>query len=450
MFNNNSTEKTSGSYTFSSIDFMSPNYPNVNLESQHLNKSSFCNPNMKDVVNDNDIKTFNNDNSILYSSVNFPTATRNRDKDMDPITYTSPQYPNKNFEKGGLSKNIFCEPDLNLINNSDYKDYLKKDNSLGIPFITQNNYCKPEFLHENIKNKSIDILTEFSIVIDSADRDIVKYPNPFQYRVIFNPVSQTTDAYVYRTFKNVKYIKLETAVLPRRYYFTRTDITSSLSHSDKALLKSSTNNASIILTGNDLSGNFTIIQNYVDPSTNNVITTFAPNTAYPTIVTDNYELINDTLYDYKLNPASLETEKYTLLNIDEFSDINDVATNQIINRSFSIMFPDYVNGDNFYTDTHFVDKIFKFSDLGNITSFTISMTNYLGNLFKNCINNSWIDSNINTPATCICTTDNNGFVVRNYGCACTYMRHPLYMKFQNTLMFKIGVVEVDIDKTIYS
>ena len=51
---------------------------------------------------------------------------------------------------------------------------------------------------------------------------------------------------------------------------------------------------------------------------------------------------------------------------------------------------------------------------------------------------------------CTCTTDSNGYFTRDYSCPCTYFRHRYYQKFQNTLIFKIGVIEPNIDKTIFS
>lgn len=440
MYNNtNFQNKNRDNNNLVPLEFISANRPTVNSSNDPM---KYCNSEYK---NDNNIILKHPDNNSINVGKFFPDNIRNRDAGINPLDYFSPRLPNPRFELDGLPKSKFCEPDLSKIQVNDYNDYVKNETSLGTKFLTNKEYCKPEFLHNNVKDKAIDILTEFTIVIDSSDRDITKYPNPFQYRVFFNPVSGTKDAYIFRTFENVKYIKLETAVLPRKYYFTRRVI--NISSENINSIKNTTS-GNVTLTGS-LNGTFNIIENYTD-TTNNHIVTFAQITDYPNLVTSNYELINDTLYTYELSTISLETEKYLLLNIDEFSDVNDMATNQIINRSFSIMFPDYVNGDNYYTDTHFVDKIFKFSDLGNIKSFTINISDYMGNVYKNCINNNWIDSHINTPATCICKPDANGFVVRNYGCACSYMRHPLHIKFQNTLLFKIGVVETDIDKTIFT
>ena len=113
------------------------------------------------------------------------------------------------------------------------------------------------------------------------------------------------------------------------------------------------------------------------------------------------------------------------------------------------MFPDGTNGDILYTSSGFIDKMYRFALLGQLNQMTISIANSNGTVLKNSQEN-YIDTNINPTKTCTCTTDTNGYFVRNYGCVCTYFRHPYYQKFQNTLVFRIGVIEPNIDKNIFS
>jgi hypothetical protein len=127
-----------------------------------------------------------------------------------------------------------------------------------------------------------------------------------------------------------------------------------------------------------------------------------------------------------------------------------MSTNQEVSKSFSIMFPDFVNGDFFYTDTHYVDKIFRFSDLGNISKFSINMTKWDGEVLKNIPDETYLDKHVGYDKKCYCKMDSNGTYHRDYKCACCYIRHPLYNKFQNTLLFKIGIVESDIDRSIFN
>jgi len=86
-------------------------------------------------------------------------------------------------------------------------------------------YEKPiNLIHNNVsKNVYAETLQEYTIVIDSADRDIEKYPNPFLYRVKFNGIPGTRDANIMRSFDYVKYIKLDTGIIPSKYYYVKQD-----------------------------------------------------------------------------------------------------------------------------------------------------------------------------------------------------------------------------------
>jgi hypothetical protein len=113
------------------------------------------------------------------------------------------------------------------------------------------------------------------------------------------------------------------------------------------------------------------------------------------------------------------------------------------------MFPDGMNCDTLYTSTNFVDKVFKFSNLGILNQLTISILNSNGHLLKNSQQN-YLDFNIPLNKYCNCLTETNGYFTRNYQCSCTYFRHPYYKKFQNILIFKIGVIENNIDTNIFN
>jgi hypothetical protein len=328
-------------------------------------------------------------------------------------------------------------------------------------YLTPKEFAKPtDLLHNNVNEKPmIENLIEYTLVLDSNDRNYAKYPNPFNYRVYFNPVAGSKDAYIYRTFENVKYIKLETGVLPRKYNFTRTVLDPSANTTNITILLNGgslrASNETFTLTA-DLSGNYAIVEDYTAADVRTI--TFVSYVAYPGVVDKAYEFKYNTavssvvsLTQYSLNTESLEDDKFLLMKIDEFPDVNEMATNQEVARCFSILFPDFVNGDFFYTDTHYVDKIFRFSSLGNLNSLTISLQNSLGQALKTVVDNTFVDTHVQTTNKCtLCSRDANGNVVRDFRCCCNYMRHPFYAKFQNTLMFKVGVVETDIDKGIFN
>jgi len=322
--------------------------------------------------------------------------------------------------------------------------------------ILSKEYEKPNFIHNNVTdNTTIENLIEYTVVVDSGDRNYSKYPNPFNYRVYFNPPSGTTDAYIHRSFENVKYIKMETGILPRKYTISRTSITPIAAGNLTILLNTGTiraSNTTFNLTL-DLSGNYTIIEDYLVGLLRTI--TFGVTKTYPEVIDTTYEVKFDasnavvSAYKYTLNTETLESDKFLLLKIDEYQDVNEMATNQEVSKSFSILFPDFVNGDFLYTDTHYVDKVFRFSSLGNVKNFTISIQDSKGNQLVPCPSD-FIDSHISVNSNIKDTRDINGNLVRDYRAKTNYIRHPLYEKLQNILMFKIGVVENDIDRAIFN
>jgi hypothetical protein len=331
-------------------------------------------------------------------------------------------------------------------------------------------YEKPiNLIHNNVtKNVVSEMLQEYTIIIDSNDRDIDKYPNPFSYRVKFNGLSGTKDANIMRQFDNVKYIKLDTGIIPTKYYYVKQD--TSLNSTDISLvshlnLLNNPANSTFNLSSIDVSGSFAVID-ITDISNNGYIRyiRFGEIQTYPNIVCSVYEfsfrytnpnlivyppVSQNIITRYKLQPYSLANEKYTLLYIDEFQNPNENSTNDIVGKSFSVMFPDGCNCDILYTSSGFIDKMFKFALLGQINQMTINIKNSNGIDLKNSQEN-YIDKNVDPSKLCTCKTDTNGYFIRNYKCVCTYFRHPYYQKFQNTLIFRIGVIEPNIDKTIFS
>lgn len=112
------------------------------------------------------------------------------------------------------------------------------------PIIEKVDYInKNKLLHNNVGDVVLDEhVVEYRIIIDSLDRDIKVYPDPFSYIVKFNPsgnqsiqneeyidynkkgkgtkiVESRFDAapmpHILKEFKNVKYVKLENVILPQ-------------------------------------------------------------------------------------------------------------------------------------------------------------------------------------------------------------------------------------------
>lgn len=87
------------------------------------------------------------------------------------------------------------------------------------PLIHQMDYSnKNELLHNNVNDDVLDEnIIEYKIDIDSIDRDISKYPDPFTFVVKFAPIpnrNNQSNPSILIDFRNVKYVKLAHIILP--------------------------------------------------------------------------------------------------------------------------------------------------------------------------------------------------------------------------------------------
>lgn len=81
----------------------------------------------------------------------------------------------------------------------------------------------PNTLYQNVSSPpSIEGIREIPLYIDSKDRDIEKYPDPFSFRVAFNPIgSYTPTPHISEVIRNVKLVKLEYLTLPMTTRYTK-------------------------------------------------------------------------------------------------------------------------------------------------------------------------------------------------------------------------------------
>jgi hypothetical protein len=72
-----------------------------------------------------------------------------------------------------------------------YSNYNQGTYGSGVPIVNPTQYTNPgTLLHNNMpKNIRQVNVAEYTITIDSAHRDLAKYPNPYEYNVSFNPQS---------------------------------------------------------------------------------------------------------------------------------------------------------------------------------------------------------------------------------------------------------------------
>ena len=255
---------------------------------------------------------------------------------------------------------------------SGHKEFIKKTDFRNRDNVIHNNLAH-NLLSENLFDYVIDI--------DSKDRDIATYPNPFKYNVIFAPVTKgidrreewidpnnkslgkhivattyigNTSPYIDRSFKNVKYIQIDNVILPK-YYGIIFDVGSG--------------------------------QWIMDPTKN---------------------LLND---------------RFVVMKITNISSKQNLSTNQIMNSSGIKLVPDTtLFGGNFYkaipANNNRTIKIYNDSNLGNLDRLYIEFYNSVGEKLQ--YNN--LDST--QPITDV--------------------RNPENINLQNSITITIGAIENEL------
>lgn len=280
-------------------------------------------------------------------------------------------------------------------------------------YINQNN-----LLHNNLGESIIDEhIVEYRINIDSLDRDIKVYPDPFNFTVKFNPATTgyvkrdvPIDPYnkskgtkhieerfegnpmphICRDFRNVKYIRLDCIVLPQR-----TSVKSPDDDDDDKKPKPKSKSK------------------------------------------QNHDRPNDFLID----------DRFVVLRIKELEDDTGITIydtgdssmrfgpdGQIVpyHKPFGIIFPDKLLGRNYYTGTPCnALKTYKNSLLGNLRKMTIEFYDSCGMPIKvdgMCTHNDLHNAE----------KEGNPIPISN---PC----HPLNKKTQVHLSFVVGVVESQLN-----
>jgi len=272
------------------------------------------------------------------------------------------------------------------------------------PIIEKIDYTnKNQLLHNNVGDNVLDeTVVEYRINIDSADRDIFTYPNPFSFVVKFNPPSRNfvqqevyvdphnkskgtkihetlikgpPKPHIEKEFRNVKYIKLENVILPQ--------------------------NTKIKIDENDNPTGF-------DPE-------------------------GSLLGDRYVSLVIKELESNRTFTTGDDSTRYDEDTGKLYTppRPFAIIIPDKILV-NYYAGTPFYgSKIYKNSALGNITQLTIEFYNSMGEPIK--IHELFHPHEIKQREI-----DNDAVPKSD-------LRHPLNKRLQVHLSLIIGVVEGQIN-----
>ena len=106
-------------------------------------------------------------------------------------------------------------PTAQTMSRSQVMSNVKEAFAHNSPLIEQIDYKNNgQLLHNNIGEKILnDYIVEYKIHVSSADRDTAQFPSPFNMKVVFG--NELRSPFIYRKFKNIKYINIDSVVLPR-------------------------------------------------------------------------------------------------------------------------------------------------------------------------------------------------------------------------------------------
>jgi hypothetical protein len=114
------------------------------------------------------------------------------------------------LSKGIINNNAVTNPK----NPREYGLYLdRKEFNLKMPLYPN--------ISENVVSENV---SEYVVIIDSSDRNLQLYPNPFQLKAFFNQSDDATRLNIPRQFENVKFLRIENVILPRNYFLTKYSI----------------------------------------------------------------------------------------------------------------------------------------------------------------------------------------------------------------------------------
>lgn len=103
---------------------------------------------------------------------------------------------------------------LNNVENKNFPETFKSPKTLINHLQTQ----KQPTLHDNLKNDIFnEYIKEYHITVDSLDRNIINYPDPFKFKLTLSNTfnkNKELNPFIEKTFNNVKYIKIDSIICP--------------------------------------------------------------------------------------------------------------------------------------------------------------------------------------------------------------------------------------------
>lgn len=263
-------------------------------------------------------------------------------------------------------------------------------------FHNHNFVNRHDLLYNNLQNIILnEEIREYSVMVDSKDRNYQVYPDPFAYEIKFNPLPRSKEKIngkivtfeepaptIYDNLINVRYIKLESVILP---FFNKIKDVMELDEEEE------------------------------------VINTWKVDTTKP--LTDNL---------------------YTVLSLGEYNDANYRSTNDVLSESFATIYYDSkINNTHFTGRTHNGIKTFPQDQLAKIDKIKISFMDPYGNPLK-C---EHVDKRILSNTICTCEDPDGD---EDTDCFMHNLFHPLNPIFQHHINFKVGVVESRLNKKTFN
>jgi len=293
------------------------------------------------------------------------------------------------------------------------------------------------YIHSNGRTirDFIDRLVQHGINIDSADRSLIAFPNPFQFNITFNGDKNTNQPVIQRKYKDIKYLKLETVTLPNNYTIKQTALTTDTDYTTihtyygiNYLYLSNNDVHTIVLSASTVT--IRVVSIYVSGS----------NWTINYIINDNSALVYEMNQGTTYNKYNIDTSISIIGDRLFYIYIPEITNYVYTTNSDKVTFIATCIGTNTYTVLNNVYPPFIFykdSILQNALKYTVKITDRYGNQY---VTNN-LDTRANTDV-CNCQTSTD------YSCRCTYIRNPYYVKLQVSLQFKFGIFEDDLYKDL--
>jgi len=378
-----------------------------------------------------------------------------------PLNYDRPMPINSSLNNPpGFSLNV-PENTFKDVNNSNIiPGAFNPVNQMSPGIIACNDFDAPNVLQNNLApvlmNKEV---REYPIYIDSVDRDLTLYPDPFNYKVTLNANTSSIAPYIDKRFEMVKYIELKKAVLPRLFNLTKViqPTGTPLYDTLAGLINVNTPVANLpaLINSNQpvgVSDTATIVTLTWSPATN-PLTEWTIEAIFDfniqTVYVYNYNNGVVSYYSYQFDTTrDLSYERWILLNIPEIQGVTQNSTDNTIKKGYAVLYSSKDREIYGEFSTSSVVWIYKNSDLKNFNnSFKISFNDPRGNqLMINNLNFNFDLANNPNEQTTINANGTQNIIWRD---AAHYIRHPYYYGSQTHLLMKIGIYENDIDKDLF-